>query len=229
MARLKLKLSTGVEVEKPVVTCFNVEGNTYLILDAENIGSMGLPIILVCKVDNGTVKKIVDSAEWQKAKDYLKGIIAGNSMDYVQVAPELAADEVYYTQLTLPVASFDVIKNSYKVADTAVEEPIVPVVDPISVIEPAIPEISPVNPIPTAPVIEVTTPEITAEQPVINEPAVPVIPEVPTVESATASGIGEVNINDINLEESKEAFMKACENMFDALVAKLQAELNSKK
>jgi len=217
MARLKLNLPSGLNVEKPVITCFNVESNTYLILDAENIGSMGLPIILVCKVENGTVKKITDATEWQKAKDYLKGIIAGNSMSYISVGSEMSADEVYYTQLTLPVASFDIIKNAY-----TVKEESIPVVDD-SVIDSAVSVSDMSNGVADIPVVDVVMPENPVPtEPIIPEAPVvePVIPEIPAVQESA---------EDVDFSETKEAFMKACENMFDALVAKFKAELDSKK
>lgn len=239
MAKVKLNLPTGASVEKPVVTCFEVDSKKYLILDAENIGSMGLPIILVCKIENDTVKKIVDPTEWQQAKDYLKGIIAGNSMNYVSVGTEISADEVYYTQLTLPVASFDVIKNSYKVEEPVVVEQPVSAEPVVPVMEPVVPEVTPVAPVSTEPVmpeipaveptpvvsIEPVSPVI-PDAPIIPEapiaPTEPVIPEVPTVDDVATAADG------IDFAESKEAFMKACENMFDALVSKFQAELDKK-
>lgn len=250
MARLKLNLPTGASVEKPVITCFNVEDKSYLILDAENIGSMGLPIILVCKIENNKVTKITDAAEWQKAKDYLKGIIAGNSMNYIAVPNEIAADEVYYTQLTLPVASFDVIKNAYKVEGAAEEA--APVVEPIAesapVIEPVVADITPVAPVaneeainPAEPVINIEMPSAASVEPIVSVvPEAPVIPETPITPAAPVSdpvvsvvdtpAVENTSSNsEIDFTESKEAFMKACENMFDALVAKFQAQLDSKK
>lgn len=234
MARTKLKLQTGAVVERPVVTYFNVEEKNYLILDAENIGSMGLPIILVCKVEDGTVKKITDSVEWQKAKDYLKGIIAGNSMNYLAVESELPADEVYYTQLTLPVASFDVIKDAYKVDEVAapVMEETAPVID-TPVVEDMVPEIPvvdmgiPENPIPAAPII----PDVPVVEPAVSfEPVIPVEPVKPEDPVIPVGEPENVPVNDsFDFAASKEAFMKACENMYDALVAKFQAELDAKK
>lgn len=234
MAKVKLNLSTGAVVEKPIVTCFNVDNKSYLILDAENIGSMGLPIILVCKIENEKVVKITDAAEWQQAKDYLKGIIAGNTMSYIPVSAEMAADEVYYTQLTLPVASFDVIKNAYKVEDGSINsvEPVVPVVESTPVVEPVIPDINPVAPVmPETPVVE-ESPVIDIAmptEPVETAPVIdaPVVPEVPVNDPVIP--VAEGNASGIDFAESKEAFMKACENMFDALVSKFQAELDSKK
>lgn len=250
MAKLKLNLPTGATVEKHVVTCFNVDNKSYLILDAENIGSMGLPIILVSKIEDNKVVKITDSTEWQQAKDYLKGIIAGNTMNYVSVASEMSADEVYYTQLTLPVASFDVIKNNYKVEEVSVPlaEESVPVVEPTPTIDVA-PVVEPV--IPDVPTVEPAVPTIESEVsdsvPVVDLGVTPVIPEVPvmSVPENTPTPVVEENVvpatpvldpviseaatEGIDFAESKEAFMKACENMFDALVSKFQAELDSKK
>ena len=224
MGKIKLNLPTGAAVEKPVVTCFEAENNKYLILDAENIGSMGLPIILVCKIVDNKVVKITDATEWQQAKDYLKGIIAGNTMNYVVVADEMIADEVYYTQLTLPVASFDVIKNSYKVEEV-VSEPVISFEENTNE-EPVIPEF-------TQELQEETSVE---SEPAIAEPAINIEAEIPAepVISETSPVIEEpiVAVQEpasIDFNETKEAFMKACENMFDALVSKFQAELDSKK
>lgn len=263
MAKLKLNLPAGTVVEKPVVTCFNIDNKTYLILDAENIGSMGLPIILVCKIDSNKVVKITDANEWQQAKNYLKGIIAGNAMEYVKVAAELSAEEVYYTQLTLPVASFDVIKNNYKVEEEVVaptdetpvvSEPVIetpkveesaPEVAPIPVIEPVAPVTEntqvaePVVPeIPAAPVVETPAPEVPVidiqmpnDTNVANAPEVaPIMPAIPNNEEVVAPVV-ETNESDgtIDFQETKEAFLTACENMFEALAAKFQAELDSKK
>lgn len=225
MGKIKLNLPTGAVVEKPVVTCFEVENNKYLILDAENIGSMGLPIILVCKIMDNKVVKITEAAEWQQAKDYLKGIIAGNAMNYVTVADEMIADEVYYTQLTLPVASFDVIKNSYKVEEV-ISEPVITLEENVAVEEPVIPEFT-----------QEVQEEVSVEsEPVVSEPAINIETEIPVepvnIEEAPVIEESVVDIQEptsIDFNETKEAFMKACENMFDALVSKFQAELNSKK
>lgn len=220
MARLKLKLTTGVEVEKPIVTCFKVEERSYLVLDAENVGSMGLPIILVCKIEDNVVKKITDTSEWQKAKDYLKGIIAGNSMDYVAVPAELSAEEIYYTQLTLPIASFDVIKNSYQVPEAV--QPVEKVVVPEQpVIENPVIDQTPVQDEPIIPEVPVMDP---------GAPVLPIDPVVSAVEPVNPEAEVSTEVtNDIDFAASKEAFMQACENMYDALVAKFQAKLEQQK
>ena len=245
MAKLKLNLPTGLVVEKPIITCFEVESNKYLILDAENIGSMGLPIILVCKIDNNKVTKITDAQEWQKAKDYLKGIIAGNSMNYISLDSELAADEVYYTQLTLPVASFDVIKNAYKL-EVVEEVPVVPVesVPAVEPVNPSInPEVSEIEP-EKKPVIDIPLPSIPVveEVPEVNTPVMPdipnvpvadvvmpTVPEEPVIKEISTTTVDEEEASSMDFSETKEAFMRACENMVDALVEKFKSELNSKK
>ncbi len=297
MGKILLKLSSS-DIEKNIITAFKSEDNTYVVLDNETTGSMGLPIILVCKVLNDRVVKITDQMEWQKVKEALKNIIAGTDMTYVNVKSPLPADDVYYTQLTLPLASFDALKNSYKPTGDeqipsssvvtpeipvvqesnafgfnnqvipestpvmpeitpVVETPVSPVIAPVEtptfnfntpvtpepVIDPVVtvmPEIEPV--VPTAPVIPEITPDI---QPVVipeevvakeepykfNEVSFPEVkitestPEMPEVNNTPVvdTSVSEsVNNNEIDFKEMKETFMKSCENMFDALVAKMQ-------
>jgi len=143
----------------------------------------------------------------------------------------MSADEVYYTQLTLPVASFDVIKNSYKVDEPVVEA--VPTVEPVITEAPVVPEIQPV-PV-TEPVAqeEQPLPVIDIEMPSNPVPTEPIIPAAPTSEPVipvepTVAEAPAVD-NEMDFSETKEAFMKACENMFDALLSKFQEELDSKK
>lgn len=119
MARIKLNLPTGVVEEKSLLTAFKVDDNSYIIFDAESVGSMGLPIILVCKYYSDRVNKITDADEWTRVKGHLKEIISGVAKEYISIPNSLNVDEVYYTQLTLPVASFDVLKSSY---DPKIEE-----------------------------------------------------------------------------------------------------------
>ena len=83
-----------------------------MVLDAESVGSMGLPIILVSKVTD-KAEKINDQTEWTQVKGYLKNIISGGPTNYLTIPESLSADETYYTQLTLPVASFDALKSYY--------------------------------------------------------------------------------------------------------------------
>ena len=162
MTKIKLSLPSGSEVEKPVISYFS-NGSNYLILDGEGVGSMGLPIILVSKVNGDKVEKIVDQNEWQQVKGFLKGIISGGPSTYLATPDSLVADETYYTQLTLPVASYDALKNAYVVPNAGVEAANVPETSPALEQGSAVPE---------APAIENPTPAIDPVNPVANEPEV---------------------------------------------------------
>ena len=110
-----MNLPTGTSVEKVLINCFKSDDNIYAVFDAENVGSMGLPIILISKLVNNRLTKIVEPDEWTKVKGCLKEIISGVSKEYVSLQETLDADELFYNQLTLPVASFDALKNAYKI------------------------------------------------------------------------------------------------------------------
>jgi len=268
MGKIKLNLVSGAIVEKPLINAFKANNNSYVVLDNEVNGSMGLPIILVCKLENNRLIKIGDQGEWQIVKEYLKNIIAGNQIEFISIDSEMAADDIYYTQLTLPVPSFDALKNAYKVEEMSVasnsieinSEPVVEIAEPTAPVDVVsnqfnIPvgdiqpntqnietEVAPVvNPeIPVvdepivnmeAPAIDLSTPMPTfsmadnfpsAVDPVIPEP---VVEESPVIENSTAIVSNEIDM----FKEQKEAFMLACENMFDALVQKFQKELENRK
>lgn len=343
MGKIKINLESGAVVEKPLIIAFQANNFEYVILDNEMNGSMGLPIILVCKLENGKLIKIEDQNEWQIVKEYLKNIIAGSGVELVKVASVLPANDVYYTQLTLPVPSFDSLKKAYTIAGSepennevgiadinvdnkpimdqpTVETPASPVVENAT---PASPVATPTEPTPEAPIADVTpTIETSAPQveqtPVVNEtpnvdtnnlaetpavdlgiPSAPVMdnpaavnpvpdtsidlnapipvfgdiktseapkapeapetvvtPETPTnvnedtpapaletpavdnVQPVEQSVVPEnepvVSItpdseNESPFKEQKEAFMQACENMFDALVQKFEKELENNK
>lgn len=119
MSKIKINLDSGVSLEKPLINAFKSGDNNYLILDNEMNGSMGLPIILVCKLVGNKVTKISDQNEWTQVKESLKQIIAGNKLDYISVGESINADDIYYTQLTLPVPSFDALKNAYQPVEVA--------------------------------------------------------------------------------------------------------------
>ncbi len=321
MGKIKLNLVSGAVVEKPLISAFKANNFEYVVLDNEMNGSMGLPIILVCKLDNGKLVKIADQNEWQIVKEYLKNIIAGSQVEYIKVATEIPADDIYYTQLTLPVPSFDTLKNSYKIDDNvssseagimdinpevtpsptpdvtpspvsevttptpevAVQpsEPVIPEVNVgpvassvtnvtpsvepvVSTPEPPIPTPSevtqgsptpvapvvdtpspsapvidmPVSPTPTAPTIDLNTPMPTVDSPVTPqvEPTIPevnVTPEVTPSVSPTQTVVEPApsikETNESPFKEQKDAFMQACENMFDALVQKFEKELEKNK
>lgn len=274
MGKIKLNLVSGAVVEKPLINAFKANNNSYVVLDNEMNGSMGLPIILVCKLDNGRLIKIADQGEWQVVKEYLKNIIAGNQIEFININNELPADDIYYTQLTLPVPSFDALKNAYKVEETMVTphvedsssvmapeveiptiEPVMsvmpevepvaqnvemsstPVVEPVTAatfVDNGVSNVSIANPLenPSTVNLDLNTPMPTFGDAVVNptsveEPVVqPLEPIVPAEEVSSA----EVTAGAEDLfKEQKEAFMQACENMFDALVQKFQKELENHK
>ncbi len=305
MGKIKLNLESGAVVEKPLINAFRANNFEYVILDNEMNGSMGLPIILVCKLENGKLIKIEDQNEWQMVKEYLKNIIAGSQVELVKVANVLPANDVYYTQLTLPVPSFDALKKAYTIAgsenenaevtktnipeQTVTETPevqtenatsqvnITPEHAPEVTSEPTESSNTEVNNISSAPAIDVdipnapvtdtpnipdTTIDLNAPIPVfgdVNEtPATntedePIAPslEMPIDEEDATKEIApnvevepviEKNNVDENepvvsiapetenpFKEQKEAFMQACENMFDALVQKFEKELENNK
>ena len=209
MAKISLNLSTGM-VEKPVLSCFNKNNNSYLILDAENVGNMGMPIIYVCKIVGDRVVKINDDSEWQSVKGYLKEIIANQPMEYFMPSLSMPADDIYFTQLTLSNDNLTAIKNSFAALENsatpvettpaadnsvAVDAPIDlgianPVVNNdinlgVPAIEPNVaPEINPsiVNPVADVPVMPDITPEINPVMPTL-EPAPVINTEVaPTID-----------------------------------------------
>ena len=282
--KIKLSLVSGSSLEKPLVTAFNGANASYVVLDNEMNGTMGLPIILVSKLENNKLVKITDQNEWNAVKEYLRMIIAGNQVNYISVEPALSADDVFFSQLTLPVASFEALKNNYNpngVSNAPVENastpngvaptPDVAQVAPAMPTSPVTPEVTPASPspvtppnvdavasepvmpnmagqMPSAPAAEPTTPVTPAVEPtvapeeptpmpnvtpVMPEPpqnaqaAAPVMPEpvapAPPVEPPMPSAPAEENPQPevpVDFTADKEAFLKACENMFDALVAK---------
>lgn len=184
VSRVKVNLANGSVLDKPVITSFKGTNGDYLILDNETNGSMGLPIICVCKINGTELSKIVDPTEWNAVKDNLKTIIAGTNLPYLSVPDLLSASDDFYTQLTLPVASFDLLKNVYSpTVETPVapEEPApasvipdVPAVEPAPVMQPNVLGSPMMNTTPTP--VEVSAPSIDA--PVQTMPDVPVMPDV---------------------------------------------------
>ena len=247
MGKVKLSLVSGAVVEKPLISAFKANENNYVVLDNEMNGSMGLPIILVSKLINNKLSKIVDQNEWQNVKELLKGIIAGNKVEYMNISNEIAADDIYFTQLTLPVPSFDALKNAYVVTDEGESAPVVPEVQSVETPN-VMPEVNTVStPEPTITMPETPSVEPTSvvdnnfSQTIQNELNQPVMPDIPVDNSGESSvsvtpsidvsmpSSNEVSstvevsseaANDNQFADEKEAFLKACENMFDALVKK---------
>jgi len=263
--KINIAFASGSFIEKPLISAFKGANGNYVVLDNEINGAMGLPIILVTKYNDHKFAKITDQNEWNGVKEYLRNIISGNQMDYIKVEDKVTADENFFLQLTLPVASYESLKANYKPNEdgasskiNAISTPEVPVNNnPVQMPTPT-PEVpSPVppieqnakndvvnqtptptpTPIPTVVPQDVPAPQAPAseviaspavEQPTPVAPASPVAP-TPQVEMPSPSPVNPENIpaqpgttveKDVDFTADKEAFLKACENMFDALVAK---------
>ena len=263
---------------------------------------MGLPIIYVSKLYDAKLEKINDDSEWEKAKSYLKGIISGTNFQYVKVMDVIDADEAYFRPLTLPEASFDLIRNRYIVKeepttdedtnkptlilDNNIEDANIPNINNAPASEPTIPSASAINIVPTpveqapvasestaipqvapveevnvvSPTITTVSPEpvssptapVTAPQsldPIIpsnnaasnNEisavPFTPVVPTTPKAEvipepdanfktpSLEATNVAPTNLPNNPFNNDKETFLKACENMYDAIISKYEHKL----
>ena len=214
MTRVKLNLVSGNVQEREVVTAFKYNDVKYIIFDGESTGSMGLPIILVSKEVLGKVVGITDAEEWNTTKECLKKIISGEVLEYIKVDDELKADDIFYRQLTLPVASFDMLKNSYKVPENAgneasqVNEPIFEQIAPEDI---TTSDISSINPVPAD----------SFSQPANNEVINPVVS--PSVEEPTVNEVAIDNAPVVNndYEAIKAEFMKAAEDLFNNLYNKI--------
>lgn len=255
--KLSIALTSGNTIEKTLVTAFKGTNGIYVVLDNETNGTMGLPIILISKLNNNKLELINDSNEWNSVKEYLRNIIAGNQMDYVAVDSALTADDGFFKQLTLSAEFFEKLKASYNVenesgvtatpvqnvvesAPSVVAQPEVSPMSPVEPVGPVAPQenvmpVPPVEPqpIPT-PVANQNTVVTPVEQPVVEPvvPVNPVMPEAPvtqietTFEAVTPAPIvepipEETPVTTMDFSVDKEAFLKACENMFDALIAKI--------
>lgn len=247
MEKIKINLMSGSSLEKPVVTAFKSNGEEYVVLDNEMNGTMGLPIILVSKLVNNTLTLIPD-AEWNSVKELLRLIISGNQVDYIKVGEMLGAEDMFFKQLTLPVASFEALKNNYRPVDATTAAPVQQPIQntpldaqTISNINPldnsmSNQNVSPVNNVngdlgmPTSnleqPVITPVMPTAPETNQVISpvSPVAPIEPVAPVAEpvmpTPTVEPITETDNTPVDFTADKEAFLKACENMFDALVAK---------
>ncbi len=281
MKKIKITLTSGSVVEKNLLVAFKGTYGDYAVLDNESVGSMGLPVILISKLEGNKISTISDANEWNAIKENLRNIIAGNQIIKVNTLDQYEGEEIYYKQLTLPVASFDVLKkaddtddtpsnpmeipvpapevpasapdvNASQVVEPTPVEPVAPVmpqmeaapapsdvvtpmdanvnasvqmnvnpdvVTPEQVINNSNMEVPTNPPMPEAPV---SAPEINASQVVEPTPIEPVAPVMPQMETPSVEPVPNINeqVSDINFEEEKTVFLKACENMFDALVSK---------
>lgn len=267
MARLNITKPTGNVDSLNLISAFKAENNTYVVLDSEKMGSMGLPIIYISKYTT-KLEKINNDMEWQSVKNYLKGIISGTNFEYVKIGDNLTADEAYYTPLTLPQNSFDAIKNRYVITETPAANvmpnpsttsnatvnvsPVTPPqVEPtaepqqesvMNLIDEAYrvntpvaptPNETPVTPTPVMPQAYQVTSQPVAEAPVVNpapvrteSPVVTPVAPAPSITNVT-NVASSIKMPTINFDNDKETFLKACENMFDALVSKYQKELTA--
>jgi hypothetical protein len=261
MAKINVIKPTGSDMLS-LLSAFKTENLTYVIFDSEKVGSMGLPIIYISKLTD-KLEKVMDDNEWQSVKNSLKGIINGTNFEYVKVNDTMNADEAFYTPLTLPQASFDLIKSRYVVVGSdegeakVLEQPVNDVQQPNIVEQPkteenVMPSVMPVEPTPVTPmpvennpvaanesVMQVSeAPSITPVMPDINamsnesysatpnaEPAVLASPEINNIPESAIQDVPTVNLDANIFMQDKETFLKACENMFDALVSKYQKQL----
>lgn len=194
VSKVRINLTSGNVVEKPLVTCFKGTNGNYIVLDNETNGSMGLPIICISKFNGTAAEKIFDQNEWASVKENLKTIIAGTALPYIKVPETITAQDDFFTQLTLPVASFDLLKSVYAPDDEnpspAAPEPIAAPAAPISA--PAMPEVAPAPVVPDPSPIAAS--EVIAPAPVMAaEPiAAPASPVVPAIDAPIINPVADV-------------------------------------
>lgn len=212
MSRVKINLASGSVVEKPLVTCFKGTNGDYIVLDNETNGTMGYPIICISKINGNVVTKITDQSEWASVKENLKTIIAGTSLPYLSVADSLTAQEDFFTQLTLPVASFDLLKSVYVAPAASVESS---VAETPAVETPAVELSAPVVDLPITPVVDIApmTAESIAPAPVMPEvaPIEPSVPEVAPTIDPIAPAISEITTVEPNVPTVETPIMPSIE------------------
>lgn len=230
MEKIKINTMSGMNLEKPLVTAFKSNTGEYVVFDNEMNGTMGLPIILVTKLVNNSLSLIPDT-EWNSVKEVLRLIISGNQVDYISVGESINAEDNFFKQLTLPVASFEALKNNYKPVSVDSLESKVENVAPV--LENVVQKPEVVEPVNVAPQVQqpVENTVVMPDAPVQSQTIAsvnPVMPEVapvtPEVNQTVMDTPVEQHVNNtevpVDFTADKEAFLKACENMFDALVAK---------
>lgn len=243
MSKIRVNLTSGNVFEKPLVTCFQGTSANYVVFDNEMNGSMGLPIICISKLNGNRLEKIFDQSEWASVKENLKSIISGSTLMYLEVPENLSAQDDFFTQLTLPVASFDVLKRSYnppkpepevmpapqpevapapvQPAPEVMETPASPVMDgPIS--------FGGMNTVNTAPVMNSNpAPQMMGNSDMLGQTNTMAMPnEMASMNNPMPNVNNQMPnpqpISNINYADLKETFMKSCENMFDALVKRFE-------
>ena len=240
MSKIRVNLTSGNVFEKPLVTCFQGTSANYVVFDNEMNGSMGLPIICISKLNGNRLEKIFDQSEWASVKENLKSIISGSTLMYLEVPENLSAQDDFFTQLTLPVASFDVLKRSYNPPKP--EPEVMPAPQPEvapAPVQPA-PEVmeTPVPPVMDGPISfggmnTVNTAQVMPNMgaPVMNSNLAPqMMGNSDMLGQTNTMAMPNVNnqmpnpqsISNINYADLKETFMKSGENMFDALVKRFE-------
>ena len=244
MSKIRVNLTSGNVFEKPLVTCFQGTSANYVVFDNEMNGSMGLPIICISKLNGNRLEKIFDQSEWASVKENLKSIISGSTLMYLEVPENLNAQDDFFTQLTLPVASFDVLKRSYnppkpepevmpapqpevapapvQPAPEVMETPAPPVMDgPISFGGMNTVNTAPVMPNMGAPVMNSNpAPQMMGNSDMLGQTNTMAMPN--EMASMNNQMPNPQPISNINYADLKETFMKSCENMFDALVKRFE-------
>lgn len=232
MTRVKLNLASGSVQEREVVTAFNFDNTKYIIFDGESTGSMGLPIVLVSKESNNKIVGITDAEEWKNTKENLKKIISGEKLDFARVSGEISADDVYYRQLTLPIASFDILKSSYEApeepaSEVAVDQtPIFEQITPEDIAGGSVPNVEPVAPSTfSEPVTDTSSVSASddvysfATEPIVNAPS----ENIPSPADAVISEPSK-EVSNNKYDELKREFMTAAEELFNNLYEKLNHE-----
>lgn len=251
MSKIRVNLTSGNVFEKPLVTCFQGTSANYVVFDNEMNGSMGLPIICISKLNGNRLEKIFDQSEWASVKENLKSIISGSTLMYLEVPENLNAQDDFFTQLTLPVASFDVLKRSYnppkpepevmpapqpevaqapvQSAPEVMETPAPPVMDgPISFGGMNTVNTAPVMPNMGAPVMNSNpAPQMMGNSDMLGQTNTMAMPnEMASMNNHMPNVNNQMPnpqpISNINYADLKETFMKSCENMFDALVKRFE-------
>ena len=244
MSKIRVNLTSGNVFEKPLVTFFQWTSANYVVFDNEMNGSMGIPIICISKLNGNRLEKIFDQSEWASVKENLKSIISGSTLMYLDVPENLSAQDDFFTQLTLPVASFDVLKRSYnppkpepevmpapqpevapapvQPAPEVMETPAPPVMDgPISFGGMNTVNTAPVMPNMGAPVMNSNpAPQMMGNSDMLGQTNTMAMPN--EMASMNNHMPNPQPISNINYADLKETFMKSCENMFDALVKRFE-------
>ncbi len=200
MGKIKINLVSGTTLEKPLISCFKGTNANYIVLDNESNGSMGLPIIIISKLNGTNLEKIIDPNEWGAVKENLRTIISGTALPYLAVPETLSAPDDFFTQLTLPVASYDLLKSVYAppaepAPAAAPQEPAAaPAPAPAPAPEvPATPAIETPAEITLAPIPDATTPAPAPAEPTPAPVAAPV--EAPVVNPTPAPAPAEAPVS----------------------------------